>query len=196
MLLHKTSEKSLGSCIKDSHKLSLIQGLPPPALCINDSRCLRLRGWWLIWPSSYQWKSFWPSRSRPRRTSSLFSFNFCGHAEGGSCFKDSFWLFLIQEPSDFSLVSWSTFSKNSLQSLSHSASYLVCPVWPRSGFRMDCSQRSSKVSYSLSFLSYTTTAFNAEQHQYQVDSHRTLTSSSQIATTAILLTFPPHEQHI
>ena len=37
---------------------------------------------------------------------------------------------------------------------------------------------------------------NAEQHHDQVDSHCALTSSSQIATTAILLSFPPYEQHI
>ena len=29
VVLYKTSEKSLGSCIKESHRLSLLQGLPP-----------------------------------------------------------------------------------------------------------------------------------------------------------------------
>ena len=55
-----------------------------------------------------------------------------------------------------------------------------------------------KVSYLLSFsrLRHHSHYLNAEQHQDQVDLRRALTSSSQIATTAILLFFPPHEQHI
>ena len=51
----------------------------------------------------------------------------------------------------------------------------------------------------LPFLNYNSIHshyLNAEQHQDQVDLHHALTSSSQIATTAVLLSFPPHEQHI
>ena len=29
-----------------------------PALCINDSNCLRMQGWWLIWPPKCEWKLF------------------------------------------------------------------------------------------------------------------------------------------
>ena len=45
------------------------------ALCINDLSCLRLQGWWLIWPPNCQCKSFWLPRRRSRRTSSSFSTN-------------------------------------------------------------------------------------------------------------------------
>ena len=51
-------------------------------------------------------------------------------------------------------------------------------------------------SPSFSRLQQDSHYLNAEQHQGQVDLHRALTSSSQIATTAILLSFPPLEQHI
>ena len=49
-----------------------------------------------------------------------------------------------------------------------------------------------KVSYLLSFsrLRHHSHYLNAEQHQDQVALRRALTSSSQIATTAILLFFP------
>ena len=49
-------------------------------------------------------------------------------------------------------------------------------------------------SLSFSRLQQHSHYLNAEQDQ--VDLHRALTSSSQIATAAILLSFLPHEQHI
>ena len=51
-------------------------------------------------------------------------------------------------------------------------------------------------SLSFSRLQQNSHCLKAKQHQDQVDLHRALTSSSQIATAAILLSFPPHEQHI
>ena len=60
-------------------------------------------------------------------------------------------------------------------------------------------------SPSFSILQQHSLYLNAEQHEDQGDSHRSLTTSitttaiqqqQLIATIAILLTFPPHEQHI
>ena len=70
-----------------------------PALCINDSSCLRLQGWWLIWPplaESGSRSDFQGVYLEGRQARSVLIFVVTQ--------KRALWLSLIQRSSDFSLV--------------------------------------------------------------------------------------------